>query len=604
MLSANKEKIQSFLMGSSQYHIPFFQRPYVWKIENWQEFIESVIEQTEMASDSESEHFIGTIIVQQKESTKIGAIEYDLVDGQQRLTTICLLLKAIQDLAQKEATKNWIQTLLTFTDSEAELCPRIIHSRKDVELFESILFDASHNEKSWKDFEKLSKDQWDDYFNKALEHKTVLGCYLYFRNAVNKYLNSKNIDIDTQDQLIKKIVQTILIKLPVIHMALSKKDDVQEIFDTINSQGVKLTTAELLKNFLFKNNEKSIKLYQENWYSIFEANEDDIEFWSSDRTSGRMRRSTMELFLYSYLVITKESTVKLEKLFREYKNLIKQKNQDELVALIKDLKQHAEVYRQIPDGIDLRALSYGEYKKRFFQIASEFDITTIMPLMLFIMKQVKDEAELKKILKVLESYIARRTICKMTTKNYNNLFLSLLVEVKKWDTITSERFLNKLLTYKEDTNIFPSDEQVRKAIFNKALINKYTREVLYIISLYDLSDPKVDNHVLSLDGFSLEHLMPKKWQNNWDIPETKELIDQNNYKLLTLGNLALIKGTLNSKLRDAAWSSKRKDLDTYSTLKRTRECLDKEIWDVKQIDERSHSLFKAIMQIWPKESLV
>ncbi|MDK4792897.1 MAG: DUF262 domain-containing HNH endonuclease family protein [Acinetobacter sp.] len=604
MLSANKEKIQSFLMGSSQYHIPFFQRPYVWKIENWQEFIESVIEQTEMAGDSESEHFIGTIIVQQKESTKIGAIEYDLVDGQQRLTTICLLLKAIQDLAQKEATKNWIQTLLTFTDSEAELCPRIIHSRKDVELFESILFDASHNEKSWKDFEKLSKDQWDDYFNKALEHKTVLGCYLYFRNAVNKYLNSKNIDIDTQDQLIKKIVQTILIKLPVIHMALSKKDDVQEIFDTINSQGVKLTTAELLKNFLFKNNEKSIKLYQENWYSIFEANEDDIEFWSSDRTSGRMRRSTMELFLYSYLVITKESTVKLEKLFREYKNLIKQKNQDELVALIKDLKQHAEVYRQIPDGIDLRALSYGEYKKRFFQIASEFDITTIMPLMLFIMKQVKDEAELKKILKVLESYIARRTICKMTTKNYNNLFLSLLVEVKKWDTITSERFLNKLLTYKEDTNIFPSDEQVRKAIFNKALINKYTREVLYIISLYDLSDPKVDNHVLSLDGFSLEHLMPKKWQNNWDIPETKELIDQNNYKLLTLGNLALIKGTLNSKLRDAAWSSKRKDLDTYSTLKRTRECLDKEIWDVKQIDERSHSLFKAIMQIWPKELLV
>ncbi|MDC5664619.1 DUF262 domain-containing protein, partial [Acinetobacter baumannii] len=75
MLSANKEKIQSFLMGSSQYHIPFFQRPYVWKIENWQEFIESVIEQTEMAGDSESEHFIGTIIVQQKESTKIGAIE-------------------------------------------------------------------------------------------------------------------------------------------------------------------------------------------------------------------------------------------------------------------------------------------------------------------------------------------------------------------------------------------------------------------------------------------------------------------------------------------------------------------------------------------------
>jgi len=431
MLSANKEKIQSFLMGGSQYHIPFFQRPYVWKIENWQEFIESVIEQVELSADSESEHFIGTIIVQQKESTKIGAIEYDLIDGQQRLTTICLLLKAIQDVTQKEATKNWINKQLTFTDSDDVLCPRIIHSRKDVVLFESVLFDSEHNEKLWKGFKELSKEQFDDFFNKTLEHKAILGCYLYFRNSIEEYLSFKNLEIDEQNDLLKNIVQTILVKLPVIHMALSKKDDVQEIFDTINSQGVKLTTAELLKNYLFKNNQESIKLYQENWYSIFESNEDDIEFWSSDRTSGRMRRSTMELFLYSYLVITKESTVKLEKLFREYKNLIKEKSKDELTALIKDLKDYADVYRSIPDGIDLKSLAFKEYKKRFFQIVSEFEITTIMPLMLFIMKQVKDDSELEKILAILESYISRRTICKLTTKNYNNLFLSLLIEVKK-----------------------------------------------------------------------------------------------------------------------------------------------------------------------------
>ena len=185
-------------------------------------------------------------------------------------------------------------------------------------------------------------------------------------------MNLKNLNIDEQNDLLKNIVQTILVKLPVIHMALSKKDDVQEIFDTINSQGVKLTTSELLKNYLFKNNQESIKLYQENWYSIFEANEDDIEFWSSERTSGRMRRSTMELFLYSYLVITKESPVKLEKLFREYKNLIKGKSKDELTILIKDLKDHAVVYRAIPDGIDLKSLAYKEYKKRFSVIVSEY----------------------------------------------------------------------------------------------------------------------------------------------------------------------------------------------------------------------------------------
>ena len=600
MLSANKEKIQSFLMGGSQYHIPFFQRPYVWKMENWQEFIESVLEQVELGNDTESEHFIGTIIVQQKESTKIGAIEYDLIDGQQRLTTVCLLLKAIQDVTQKEATKNWIHKQLTFTDSDDMLCPRIIHSRKDVELFESVLFDSEHNEKKWKEFQDLTKDQFDDFFNKTLEYKAVLACYLYFRNSINEYLNLKNLDIEEQNDLLKNIVQTILIKLPVIHMALSKKDDVQEIFDTINSQGVKLTTSELLKNYLFKNNQKSIKLYQENWYSIFEANEDDIEFWSSERTSGRMRRSTMELFLYSYLVITKEGTVKLEKLFKEYKNLLKLKSKDELAVLIKDLKDHAVVYRAIPDGIDLKSLAYKEYKKRFFQIVSEFEITTIMPLMLYIMKQVQDESELKKILAVLESYIARRTICKLTTKNYNNLFLGLLIEIKKWDEITSKKLLEKLLTYTEDTNIFPSDDQVKAAVLEKALINKYTREILYIISLYDLNDPKTDNHSLSLEGFSLEHLMPKKWENNWEIPDSKDKVELNNFKLLTLGNLALIKGSLNSKLRDAAWSAKRKDLDIYSTLQRTRECLDKEVWGVETINDRSKKLYETIIKIWKK----
>ena len=272
----------------------------------------------------------------------------------------------------------------------------------------------------------------------------------------------------------------------------------------------------------------------------------------------------------------------------------------QIYGAISDLKEHAVVYRAIPDGIDLKSLAYKEYKKRFFQIVSEFEITTIMPLMLYIMKQVQDESELEKILAVLESYIARRTICKLTTKNYNNLFLGLLIEVKKWDKITSEKLLEKLLTYTEDTNIFPSDDHVQAAVISKALINKYTREILYIISLYDLNDPKTDNHSLSLEGFSLEHLMPKKWENNWEIPDSKEKIELNNFKLLTLGNLALIKGSLNSKLRDSAWPIKRKELNTYSTLNRTRECLGNEVWDVKAIDERSERLYETIVEIWKK----
>src|SRR5664280_2661958 len=95
MLSANKEKLHSFFTGSSQYKIPFFQRAYVWELENWTELWESIIDElTELKASRESEHFIGTIIIRQSESERLGSLIYDLIDGQQRLTTICILLRA------------------------------------------------------------------------------------------------------------------------------------------------------------------------------------------------------------------------------------------------------------------------------------------------------------------------------------------------------------------------------------------------------------------------------------------------------------------------------------------------------------------------------
>ena len=336
MLSANKEQISSFLEGSLQFHIPFFQRPYVWKIENWQEFFDSILEQFDKDNLEASEHFIGTIIVQQKEAKKMGANEYDLVDGQQRLTTICLLIRAIHDEIEDKDLKDWVKKLIIFTDKKGKGHPRIVHSQNDRNKFEKLLIDEKQNFEIWNEVKDFDLVLLEKYIELSLINNAIYGCYLYFRKRLVDMLNEKSNDNEERDEYLNTFLDVILNNLPVIHMALSKGDDVQEIFDTINSQGVKLTTSELLKNYLFRNEQESIDLYKENWYSVFEENEDDIEFWSSERTSGRIRRSTIELFLYSYLVITKEAPVKLEKLFKEYKNLIKGKSKDELTVLIKD----------------------------------------------------------------------------------------------------------------------------------------------------------------------------------------------------------------------------------------------------------------------------
>src|SRR5690606_10108266 len=110
---------------------------------------DSILEQLNKEDSNSSEHFIGTIIVQQKQVKKMGANEYDLVDGQQRLTTICLLIRAIHDEIKSTNLKEWIKNLVVFTDRYGNKNPRIIHSKNDKKKFEAILVNENDNSEIW-----------------------------------------------------------------------------------------------------------------------------------------------------------------------------------------------------------------------------------------------------------------------------------------------------------------------------------------------------------------------------------------------------------------------------------------------------------------------
>lgn len=583
MLSANKEKLQSFFMGNNQFKIPFFQRSYVWKMENWSELWDSIKEELEaFQEDPEaSEHFIGTIIIKQTNSEKLGALIYDLIDGQQRLTTLCILLRAMYDSAQDESLKKWIYKLIVFEDSYGNENIRIVHSKIDKGHFERIILGNDSNNDLWEKNKNLNEKE-------ASRLNNIDAAYVYFRNRIEE-------EIQPEEQ--RDFVTVLLEKLPVIHMALSKEDDVQQIFDTINSLGVKLTTAELLKNHLYSF-DKVEPYYKEYWSSVFEADEDVINFWNTERSSGRVKRTTVELFLYSFLVIKKESVIRIESLFKEFKNYLKDESQKELIAFAKELSEYALLYMELPDGENLSEFSYQENEKRFMHVIRELEITTAFPLVLFLYKEVNDADELSKIIKILESYLIRRTICRLTTKNYNNLFISLLKDLKK-KTITAKDFREKLLTYDDDSSRFPSDDEVKVAIHNKYLINRYSREVLYCISLHQLDNGYQDNGKLNFDGFSVEHIMPKKWRNNWQLSNgfTEE---ERDYKLLTLGNLTLIRGKLNSSLRDSDWFKKKGALTKYSTLPITTDYLQEDEWNEEVIEKRGNDLYAEVVKVWPK----
>jgi uncharacterized protein with ParB-like and HNH nuclease domain len=578
MLSANKEKLQSFFQGTNQYQIPFFQRSYVWKKENWDELWDSIVEeQRELTQGNDSEHFIGTIIIKQKLSETLGINPFELIDGQQRLTTICLLLKSIYDSSDNEANKKYIQNLLLFTDANGEEHIRLRHSKIDKQYFKAILEDENGNP-------ALTFDDYKDDSPKLLNN--IQRCYAFYKSKTRK-LSQKDL---------MGLTNIIMQKLPVIHMALGKEDDVQQIFDTINSLGIKLTTGELLKNHLFAV-KKVEPYYKQYWETVFEEDEDDVKFWNDNKTAGRVPRTVIELFLHSFLTIKTEKLSKIESLFKEYKAYLKDLTDDQKIDFAKELKEYADIYRQFPNDLNLKEFGFNDHEKRFFYLIDKLDINTVMPLILFVYKNINNAKERGMIIEAIESYLVRRTACRLTTKNYNNLFVSIMGEIKKQQVDTVVAFKKILAAYLEDTNRFPTDNEFSMAFHTSHLINKYAEGILFAITLYRNTHQYTDNHQLNNDNLSLEHIMPKKWRNHWNNLKIKDEANRD-HKLLTLGNLTVVKGKLNSAMRDAAWIKKQKALTQHSTFKITSDYVSSPEWNEDTIVNRANDLVNYSKEIW------
>ncbi|WP_428224841.1 DUF262 domain-containing protein [Flavobacterium sp.] len=565
--------------GTNQYVIPFFQRPYVWLKEDCENLYEDVIETAKANKINPlKEHFIGTIITKNSSNSSQMAAKYDLVDGQQRMTTFSLLIKALAnnvDLNQPNANFLFdnINNSLFFKDAYGEVHYRIMHNRIDTIYFDKV----------------LSSDK-NTNFTEPEGKSNILDTYRYF---LAKFSGLSNDELLNYNNI-------ILHKFPAISMVLDAHDDEQEIFDTINSLGVKLTTSELLKNYVFSDKQTQ-DLYKTYWEDIFESDEETIKFWNTKKTAGRVYRENIDVLLYCYLLIETQKDISLEHLFKDYKNWLSGKSFQDKKTFLEGLKSYAEIYATFPSGTELNNLKFDDKEKRFFHVIENLNITTIFPLVLYIYKSVADETEREQCLELLESYLVRRNICRLTTKNYNNLFISIIKSIKETsETTIFEALKNTLHSYKEDTNRFPEDTDVKNAFANSILSNQHAKETLYIIALYQVKTVLNDVTVLSANSFSVEHMMPKKWEENWSKLETQEEKNARNYKLLTFGNLTIITKNLNSKLRNSAWSNKKTVLQQYSSLPLTTKYTVLEDWNESTINNRAEDLEAIALQIWKK----
>lgn len=570
-MDAGKRTINDIFNGNRVLEIPFFQRAYVWGENQW----ERLLEDMELVSASKKPYFLGSVILKQQQTTSSNGVGdmRTLIDGQQRLTTLNIFFKV---LCLKTSKNSSFERRFKLENDDLALW----HNHNDIDSFQRIL-----------NLEELEEINGID---------NILQAYNFFKD---------NIKVEKLDR------QTILNNIMFVGIDLGVEEDEQQIFDTINSLGVRLTTAELLKNYFFNRNDPTE--YEIYWKSIFEKDDETKNYWDREITTGRLRRTFIDLFFYSYLQIKiqqldlkvktedKIKFSKVEILFESYKKLIKEYNLDKKELLI-EIKEYAKLFKDNFDyDIIWRELTSDFGIERVNAIIFGLETSTLIPYVLFVLKNVTDENQRNELFEFLESYVMRRMVVKATTKNYNQLFTDRLISNK---IISKEQFQKYLNSRNDKVNYLPNDTELKHGFNNSILINKQSAGIIYLLESKIRNRNKQATQLLGISSYSLEHLMPKKWENKWASVPTKEAKDFRNFKLKTLGNLAIITQSLNASIRDSNWPTKKRGSDKKEGLRHysggietLAPYLDLQEWNEDEMQKRADFMFDNAKGIWKAE---
>ena len=582
-----KERPLRFLTLEGKINIPFFQRTYVWTADNWEELL------AEFKDETRNRNFLGTIILKQLPSLSGEPKKLEVIDGQQRLTTLSILLKAIYDSLSEE-NKNSIKN---------EIMP-ILFYKKDLFRNEEIRIEHSY----------VDSDAYEQVMTADVDLDTInynshriYQCYKFFRERLNG-----------NEEGCKKLLNRILDhenKMLVV-IDLNENDDEQGIFDTLNTAGVRLTVAEIVKNAIFKeliqtsNRDAAIQFYRDTWERTFLNDRDTVNYWETERQTGRLKRNNIEILLHSFAVINdffdpdKHTLADLSKLFKEKVNSFS--NQGELEQFIKDIIVYAKIYREKMLVFESDVpLSFDDDVMRLLHILDTLEISTFHPFILFTFKKYQEEnGELKRVLKSLEKYVIRNMLSKNTSKikNYNKLCKSF---IENEDNLVKE------------LSSVPFNGDVEQGLKNMS--NKDASLILFWIELYRRhKDQNYDLKELKYD-YSLEHIMPQNWMEYWNlniVPHPDETLHREEQekdrssKIYWIGNMTLLRSRLNSSLRNYDFVKKmngegrKKGIKNYADLSITKDDIvepfnnGNTIWNEKEIKDRTEKLINEIKEIW------
>ena len=570
-MDARKAIITDIFNTATLIEVPFFQRSYVWQEDLW----ERLLEDMKYVVKTNQPHFLGSIILKegsQPLSTDVFTSRKTIVDGQQRMTTFLIFLKVLcLKLEQKQ------QFDFQFRIRLGEIALR--HGKNDLNAFEMVMGMES-----------------PAMISMPHASSRIIEAYNYYIENINPEDLNYNV---------------ILMNTQFVRIDLTADEDEQQIFDTINSLGVSLTTSELLKNYFFSR--ETIDEYNDKWASVFEKDEETKSYWDTEIEAGRVKRALIDIFFDAYFQmftqnkdypITAEDKItynRLDRLALSYQHFVNIYCNGNKNIILNELKQYAKCFYESfrPEYCDMSIPGKSSIE-RLNVIIFGLKTTTLIPYILYLSRNIEDQEILNDMYGILESYIMRRMVVHASTKNYNRLVNSLILNgVKDPDDLS-----DFLLKDSDATTYFPNDEELCNGFKESRLTNLQTRGIIYLIESY-IRPSNTATTLLGFQGYSLEHLMPKKWRNHWEGCDNSDMERARDIKLLTLGNLAIIPQSLNASIRDAKWETKLTGKGRRAGLKECAaglstmyEVLQKDSWKEEDIENRAEWMYENARKLW------
>lgn len=597
---------QLVFMQPQRLVVPLFQRPYVWSQEaQWEPLWDDIVRVAErMLADPASRpppHFLGAVVLQHVQ-TPIGRMQArTIIDGQQRLTTLQLVLDALhaellavganQPATRLEALVLNPQAFCVADEDRFKVWP----TNRDRQAFNAV----------------MGAEPPIDYA--AIGHKDakIRDAHEFFSLQAREWLVAAGPGQMAERAAAIETVVRELLQLVVIELAVD--ENAQEIFETLNARGTPLTAADLIKNLVFQklsDSDTNIEAAYNDLWRDFETG-----FWETEISFGRLRYQRSSIFLNHWLIARTGKELPAREVFSRFKHYADYETSTSMMALLRQIHASAQVYRKFITAAETLTGptdNIGLFGYRTSVLESE----VIKPLILCLCDPEQppvDEVQLKKALSVLESWMVRRMLVRATTKSYSQIVAELVAGLAAGKRhcagdYIEDRFRNETV----DSRYWPDDGEVRAELESLQAYRRIRRGRLRMV-LEAVEDHKRGwiGDQMGLGGervvrgkLHIEHVMPRKWQSHWALGADAGTEAEREQRIHTLGNLTLLTAKLNSKVSNGPWagaSGKRAELQRHDVFLLNRELVNttNEQWTDADIEKRTGTMISTILQIWP-----